>query len=262
LTQLTQSCSKNLCQKNMSELCSHFYGLVFFCKICICDWLSHKPLWEIFRKWITPMFENWTIKNVHFRNFTNSFFREMERFHFFVKNSKNRPFLKHFIFIIIYGTLRNYLRSLLSIHHFHGIHELFHVGLSNYAKIQGTIARISPKHLSRDCQWTYKNQLFWILVGIHSLHCHYYIQYTNSEKQNGEFRNGLFSRCSVLYRELFLLHFESKKQMDVEWSENGRANESVVGNVSTYASILSYGVRFRNYRCWTVCLRFQMFING
>ncbi len=35
---------------------------------------------EIFRIFITPSVENWTIKNVHFGNFIDSFFEEMERF--------------------------------------------------------------------------------------------------------------------------------------------------------------------------------------
>jgi len=37
------------------------------------------PFWKNSRKFITPSVENWTIKNVHFGNFIDSFFEEMER---------------------------------------------------------------------------------------------------------------------------------------------------------------------------------------
>jgi hypothetical protein len=42
--------------------------------------MVRNPLLEIFRKFITPICEKWTIKNVLFGNFIDSFFEEMERF--------------------------------------------------------------------------------------------------------------------------------------------------------------------------------------
>lgn len=45
--------------------------------------MVRKPILEIFRKFITPICEKWTTKNVLFGNFIDSFFEEIERFSFF-----------------------------------------------------------------------------------------------------------------------------------------------------------------------------------
>jgi hypothetical protein len=62
--------------------------------------MVRKTFLEIFIKFITPIYEKWTIINVLFGNFIDSFFEEIERFSFLNKNSGNFMYFSLFYFDI------------------------------------------------------------------------------------------------------------------------------------------------------------------